>query len=373
MTEPNLRPRRKGPFRILSLDGGGILGTFTAGFLAYVEARLNELVPPDKGPIRIADYFDLIAGTSTGAIIAAGLAAGVPAATIRDFYRDQGSVVFTRGRLGFWARAKGLVANRLLRWVDTDYQGLVGPTYATEPLSDQLRSLLKHDTGRELLLGDLRRRLLLTAVQLSTGQTAVIKTPHLPGMFEHRRWTIRESVLASGAAPTYFQPAMIEERGPFADGGLWANNPSMVAVAEAVRISRECTRPEDPAFGLDDVCCLSVGTGIYRYGYDTTVPAGLKWWLVGRKIFTATMASQSQGVNHQTRFVLGDDRYRRIDFQPLPPWTIDNTDAIPLLLQEGDQAGQTHLMSHPSPGRPSIYELFFTTPTPEYVPFAPAP
>src|SRR5689334_18935121 len=68
-------------FKILSLDGGGIRGAFTAAFLAELEGRLK---------CRMADYFDIIAGTSTGAIIAAGLAMGIPAAKIEEFYRERG-------------------------------------------------------------------------------------------------------------------------------------------------------------------------------------------------------------------------------------------------------------------------------------------
>lgn len=76
-----------GSFRILSLDGGGIRGAFIAAFLAEVERQVNA---------RVADYFDLIAGTSTGGIIAIGLALGEPATRIEQFYRDKGSDLSAR-------------------------------------------------------------------------------------------------------------------------------------------------------------------------------------------------------------------------------------------------------------------------------------
>src|SRR4051794_5668730 len=85
-----------GRFRILSLDGGGILGAFSASFLADIERRLC---------CRIADHFDLIAGTSTGGIIAAALAAGEPAARVVDFYKSRGPLIFTRERFGPWGEA----------------------------------------------------------------------------------------------------------------------------------------------------------------------------------------------------------------------------------------------------------------------------
>jgi hypothetical protein len=72
-------------FRILSLDGGGIRGAFTASLLAEIEARLG---------IRIGDYFDLVAGTSTGAMIAVAVAAGIPASTIAELYENVGPDIF---------------------------------------------------------------------------------------------------------------------------------------------------------------------------------------------------------------------------------------------------------------------------------------
>src|SRR4051812_45125251 len=78
---------RARPFRILSLDGGGIRGLFIAGFLADIEHRLKT---------RIADHFDLIAGTSTGAIIGMALALHEPAAKNEQFYLERGPKIFTR-------------------------------------------------------------------------------------------------------------------------------------------------------------------------------------------------------------------------------------------------------------------------------------
>src|SRR5215468_2818806 len=80
-------------FRILSLDGGGIKGAFTASVLTEIEKEIGG---------RIGEYFDLIAGTSTGGILALGLAYRIPAETIKDFYREKGPTIFpATGRLGF--------------------------------------------------------------------------------------------------------------------------------------------------------------------------------------------------------------------------------------------------------------------------------
>jgi hypothetical protein len=106
------------PFRILSLDGGGIRGAFTAAFLADIERRLG---------CRVADHFDLIAGTSTGGIIAAALAAGEPASRVVEFYRSRGPRIFTRPEPGRLQRVLAYLPDRLLARVGLDVQSLLAP------------------------------------------------------------------------------------------------------------------------------------------------------------------------------------------------------------------------------------------------------
>ena len=124
---------RQFPFRILSLDGGGIRGAFAAAFLARIEQEIGS---------PITDYFDLIAGTSTGGIIALALGLGEPAARIRDLYEKRGSQIFTRRvhvRVPGWQRACVALAKRKLPTLDLGV--LQRSKYPAQPLREALTEL----------------------------------------------------------------------------------------------------------------------------------------------------------------------------------------------------------------------------------------
>lgn len=337
------------PFRILSLDGGGILGAFSAAFLAELEKRTDR---------PIAAHFDLVAGTSTGGIIAAALAAGEPASKVVDFYRERGPRIFTRPRPNWLRRTCAFVPNLALKRMGLDYHSLRNPKYETGELSRAVREVFGGRT-----IGDVRlTRLLIPTVDMIPGQTVVFKTPHLPGLVRDRHYPIAEAILATTAAPTYFHPATVAGKGAYADGGVWANNPSMVAVAEAVRIAEVCHRPGvDRPFTLNDVHCLSVGTGTLQYFANPSRGAGVAWWMAGTRIFTVMMASQSQGTHFQMRYILGG-RYKRIDFGvPDAAWTLDNTSVLSELIHLGERKAQEE--------HAAVTKQFLTGPAEPYHPF----
>lgn len=365
-----VEPRRT-QFRILALDGGGILGAYTAAFLADIEAQVGR---------PLADFFDLIAGTSTGGIIAAALAAGEPARRVVEFYTRWGPAIFTRRRLGPGGRAVGLLADRFLRRLGLDYAAVVGPSYATDPLRQALDEVFVKEvrtpdgkTARvPKTIGDVRNsRLAIPAVDLVKGETLVIKTPHRPNLWVRRHWSVTEAVLATTAAPTFFPHARIKNKGDtdedakataFVDGGLWANNPSLVAVTEAIVIGNQCRRAADPVFGLDDVWCLSIGTGRHAYSMLPDRPPGIGWWMGGKRIFTTMMTSQAQAVDYQTRLLLSPERYRRVDFEiPDAVWTIDNAGVIGSLVTLGRRKAQAEYAG--------LKPHFFQAPTTRYEPF----
>lgn len=328
------------PFRILSLDGGGILGAFTASFLADIERRLR---------CRVADHFDLIAGTSTGGIIAAALAAGEPASRIVEFYRERGPRIFTRQKFGPWGEVAACLPNLMLSRIGLDLQSILYPSYA----SDALNSALDEVFG-DRRIGDLLScRLLLPAVDLVQGKTVVFKTPHLENMIRDRHYRVAETVAATAAAPTFFRPSQIGGKGAYADGGVWANNPSMVAVAEAIKISETCRRPCDEKFSLKSVYCLSIGTGRGQYFAKPGKLTGVAWWLAGKKIISLLMTSQAQGVDFQARYVLGN-RYHRVDYTiPDQSWTLDNAGVIEDLIDFGEKQVAVEL--------PKLESVFFKT------------
>ncbi|HYD75306.1 CBASS cGAMP-activated phospholipase [Ramlibacter sp.] len=192
--------------RILSLGGGGIKGAATAAYLAHLEEASGR---------RIADCFDLIAGTSTGGIIAIALASGVKASDLVEFYIEDGPAIFPKDRpTAGWC---GFVS-RLRR---TKYD----PTALREALTRRLG---------ERLLGGASTRLVIPAVQPARAEMYLFKTRHHP-LFRHdHRLHAVDVAMATSAAPTYLPQHLVPNGGPFADGGLWANNPVGVAVAEAV-------------------------------------------------------------------------------------------------------------------------------------------
>ncbi len=313
-------------FKILSLDGGGIRGAFTAAYLADLEARLG---------CRMADYFDIIAGTSTGAIIAAGLALGEPASRIEQFYRERGPKIFQRWwekplpwywRTFRWARRiparclNGIVLRRL----SVDHDWLWGAKYSADELRDALSEVFK-----DRKIADVQGcRLLIPTADLTQGQTWMWKTPHLEGMIRDRHFRIVDVLLSTTAAPTYFPHAVIGNGSAYVDGGVWANNPSMVAVAEAVRISKDCQREGiDPRFGIHSIYMLSIGTGkAPLFANPPARGAGILWW--GQKLINLVMSTQAQGIHYQTDYILGQNYYR-IDYAlPNGTWSLDSVEVV---------------------------------------------
>jgi hypothetical protein len=342
-------PSQHKPFRILSLDGGGIRGAFTAALLADIEERLG---------CRACDYFDLIAGTSTGGIIAAAIAAGEPASRIVEFYRERGPAIFTRRKRSknLFSVACGWVADGCLRRHGIDSDWLLLPKYDATALTESLEEVFGNRTMEDLRFS----RTVIPSVDLTKGQTVVFKTPHLPGLVRDRRYRIVDVILATTAAPTYFPHATLGIGSAYVDGGVWANNPTMVALAESIRIGKECLRPAiDPLVVLESVHILSIGTG--KAGYFARPPecgGGIAWWLAG-PLIDLVGVSQSQGVHFQAQYVL-NDHYQRIDFDvPNGGWKLDCVDLVDHLIHIGRSKAAEHFSS--------LNSAFFNERTQPYV------
>lgn len=214
------------PFYILSIDGGGLRGAFAAHILQRMEKELRLDWP---------SHFGLMAGTSTGAILAAGLACGKSAATLAELYRTRGSAVFTPrrpARINVW------------RLFQSDYR------------SSELKALLDEVFG-DVTLGQVPVPLILPAVDIVNGCVHVLKSRYDDDFIRDPEVRVADAVLASCSAPTYFDPHFVAEY-LLADGGLWANNPSLVAAIDAhYRLGRS----------LEDLRVLSVGTGTGKAYY----------------------------------------------------------------------------------------------------------
>ncbi|HVY87541.1 MAG TPA: patatin-like phospholipase family protein [Hyphomonadaceae bacterium] len=237
-----------GPKRILALDGGGVRGILTVGILQRVEDVLAEQT--GRPGFRLCDYFDLIAGTSTGSIIATLLALGKRVAEIRTFYEDMAPKVFARSQ-AVGARVPKFDAS-------------------------SLETLLKQNLG-ELTVGarELKTGLLICAKRMDTGsQWAICNDPRAkyyappdPKTLPNRDYLLRTMIRASTAAPFYFDPVQItisdhpdfpKEVGMFVDGGVGGdNNPSLQAFKTATLPGYNLNWP----VGADNILLLSIGTG----------------------------------------------------------------------------------------------------------------
>ncbi len=269
-------------FRILSLDGGGLRGSFGAGFLHALERR----VVPASGR-SLASHFDLLAGTSTGGILAAGLAAGLSAERLVQFYREQGPEIF-HPREPFRPRTSVRPLYPFANWVFRRKTGMpMDEIFRARYCPFHLTDAFVTAFG-DLTLGDLTGcRLIVPAVNLSKGEIHIFRTAHLPGRRGRQDGLkIVDLLVAATAAPTYFPHKMIGEDA-YCDGGVWANNPTVLAVAEAVALTHGADGLEDAlrddrsgagptelekAVDVSGIAVLSIGTGRATYSLSPPAP-----------------------------------------------------------------------------------------------------
>ena len=239
-----------GPKRILSLDGGGLRGMMTVQVLKKIEGLLRQRFGDPK--MVLADYFDLIAGTSTGAIIAAGLAKGMTADDIDGHYRKLGDKVFKRS---FWRK------------------GVAVQKYKAEEVAAALSAVLGNKMIKDT---EFRTGLLVVTKRLDTGSTwAFTNNPEAryykpnakrPQTIPNGEYPLWQVVRASTAAPTFFagEEIVIQSQGRdntaglFIDGGVSPhNNPSLQALMVATMDGYKFGWEASP----DKLLVVSVGAG----------------------------------------------------------------------------------------------------------------
>jgi cGAMP-activated phospholipase len=269
------------PFQILSLSGGGYLGLYTIAVLAEIEDRIKA---------RLATRFDLIAGTSVGGIIALGIANEVPAAQIKEAFERDGTKIFSDRKPPKSSAGK---IYDVLRCV-------LKPKYDPSALRKTITEII----GPETTIGDLKHPCIVPTVCLTKGGPQIFKTDHHSDFSRDRHLKAVDVALATSAAPSYFPVAEIED-GLYADGGLYANSPDLIAIHEAEHFLNV-----DPA----DIRVLSVGTTTSRFSFahGSGTRFGLLKWTMGQRLVQATLSSQQQIVDHVTRHRLGR-RYVRLD------------------------------------------------------------
>lgn len=316
-------------FQILSLIGGGIRGAFVTSYLKELEAKLGR---------PIAECFDLIAGTSTGGIIAAGLASGRTAAEVHQFYVDHGASIFTE-REPYKSKGAWKLIYPWVNWIfKKKTGGSLDSAFRSRFCTHTLQAAFDEGFGEDTL-GDIRcTRLIMPAVNLTKGQPHVFRSCHLPKAVHDREIRIADAVIATTAAPTYFPHRQIGENA-FVDGGVWAADPSMLAVAEAVRIQQfqKLLDPDAPIV-TNNIHLLSIGTGRAQFSLSPPgADAGLLFW--ASRIAEVMGTSQAQGVHLPLKFFLGS-RYRHVNFKMTEKWGLDEVQHIPKLFEVGEQRAE---------------------------------
>jgi patatin-like phospholipase/acyl hydrolase len=290
------------PVRVLSIDGGGIRGYIPALVLAEVERRSG---------VHAKDLFDIAVGTSTGAIISLGLAAGISAAELAQFYPTYGSRIF--GSEGELIAGRGSTLGEQME----NFGRFIGAPFGGHPdfggnarhSAVGLEGVLRDVLG-DRSVSDASIEVAVTSFDADSNQPVVIsrRDARIDPRFDMPLWA---AARATSAAPTYLPPFVREWAGRtcrFIDGGVWANNPAGVALAESIPVTTER--------GLtgQSVVMLSLGTGVARSVGVFDETAG---WLGSAhdlvKMATATTAGQLLAVralspSRLTRLQVEDDR-----------------------------------------------------------------
>ena len=270
-------------FVILSIDGGGIRGVFAARLLELLTEKY--ILPP----------FNLIAGTSTGSIIASCIALNIAPKTVVSLYQASGSIIFSK-KFFFGPRVSE-------KAVQSSYDNL------------RLKAILRQVFGKQRIK-DVATPLIIPTTSLKEGQGHIISNFNSDNPF------LYEAILASCSAPTYFDPTTVNGK-LLADGGMWCNNPILVAVSTAHK------RLNIP---LENIKVISLGSGHFSGFYADETK---RWGLInGWKIRTLTefMASlQSEATNQIAAHMLSPSQMLRLNFKSdtlISPDEFDKTDLL---------------------------------------------
>lgn len=292
-------------FKILAIDGGGIRGVVPAHIINLMHSKFG--VTPAK-------HFDLIAGTSTGAIIAAALACEVEPSKIIDLYRNHGARIFSRK----WSLVPSIPG---LGWA----KPLLHSSYNHNELSKLLT-----DIFGEKRLGEVTIPLVLPATDIGNGCVHVFKSGYSSEFTRDPNVFVRDAVIASCSAPTFFDPYQVNEH-LLADGGLWANNPSLTAVIEAIHRMKK-----DPK----SLRVLSLGTGLEK----TYFKQGASFWGWGmlsrwrhKRFISLILSLQSQAAHNHLKLMLTESQWMRLNFDSDKELPLDDVSMIESLIARSNK------------------------------------
>jgi len=318
-------------FQILSLDGGGFKGLYSAALLAKLEEDLNA---------RIIDHFDLIVGTSTGGILAIALGLGFRPRELVEFYASNAATIFCKP---WYAKSRLISSVPLLRRI-AYLHGCFRPKYN----ADALANALKEQFGSSRL-GDSKKRLVVPSFDLEQLRVHLFKTRHHARLKSDWKYSAWEVAMATASAPTFFRTASIEKM-RLIDGGVWANNPTMVGIVEAIALLNQ---------RVDSLKVLSVGTSYevkeQAVGLDG---GGYRHWLMSSQppLIDVLMEGQSNGALGQAKNLLGEGRIHRLNTNaPKGLFALDRLNADSLMgrgiadARHASSLFEVEFMSHTAP------------------------
>lgn len=267
---------------VLALSGGGYRGLYSATVLDELENALGQ---------PLARHFDLICGTSAGGLLALGLAAEIPAKELRGIFESHGKKIF--GSRGIWRRIVGF----WLRAKHTD-----------AGLKSVLKTIFEDRT-----IGNLRHRVLIPAVNYTTGRGQFFKTPHHQTFEMDHRLSLVDVGLATSAAPVYF-PLSRNSRGVFADGGLVGNAPGFFGLHE---VETFLAPNEDVEVRVLAIGTMTIGATIRG---DASLDRGFGMWRGG--LFDLVISAQESSVDYMLQQKLKTN-YFQIDDKATPDQSRD--------------------------------------------------
>lgn len=286
------------PFRnntAIAIDGGGIKGVIVTKALSILEETLGQTAH---------DVFRLTAGTSTGSIISAGIAAGLTASQMHQLYTELGETVFERT----W---------RTKLWPLTRYR------YPHGPLESSLKEYLGDRTMGDFWANDPPTDVVITIFDLDTHHTRFIK----PWKEEYKDWPVVQAVLASSSVPTYFPVVS----GRYVDGGVGSYaNPCYLAAYELV-----FCLGWDPA----ETTLISLGTGRSPHKTRPGQWNELYAWQWIAPILGAFMQSADDQQVHLVENFFQELDFRRFQVDLRQPFEMDDASKIPQLTAYGEELG----------------------------------
>lgn len=292
--------RAEKKFTILSIDGGGIRGLIPAKVLAVLELELQKTNPEKK----LYEHFDLICGTSTGAILAIAIALDIPAKELVKFYQENAKTIFPKWYLKIFPRKS---------------RAIITSIYSNKKLRMKLKEVYSEaNGGTPPIMDDLKTNICIPVFNGNDGQVNVLKTRHHPEYIRDYKLPAHEVALSSASAPIYFPPHTFSFSNKYGsginvnmiDGGIFANNPALIGVLEAV---------EKLGQDFSNIRLLSLGTGkgkhIIKSGWR---PKDIWYWLFPKpRLLDIILDSQAQITEHYIAFLKRIATKQNNDFEYL--------------------------------------------------------